>query len=94
MPILLTGISIERVDAVVGGRYKHDVVCATTDIDVCHVQRLSVNLIVDGQLKQQAKLVTVHVGRVQRGLVCIQAVAVIVVVLGEYARLSVRELRV
>ncbi len=84
-------VRVERVDAVVVGRDVDDVADADAGYGHAgHVQRLSVDLVVDRALKELAELTDVDGGRGQDGLIEIGAGAPVIVVLRDDRRLRER----
>jgi hypothetical protein len=76
-------IGVEGVDAVVDGGDEDEVVGSAVDLDVGGEEGLGVELIVEGELVEEAEVGGVDVGGGEDGLVGIGAGAGVVVVLGE-----------
>ena len=87
-------VGVEGVDAVVVRRDVDDVADADArNVDALDVQRLPVDLVVDGALEELAELADVDVGRREHHLGQIGSGPCRVVVLGDHARLREGRLR-
>ena len=86
-------VCVERVHAVGFGRNDHNVVSRTIDHDARNVERLSVNLPVDGRGKELAELIHIHIGRVENRLCGVLSTSRGVVMLCQNSGLPVRRER-
>ena len=93
MPKRLLGariVGVKGVNAVVDRRYKHHIVPAAADMNVCKDERLGVELVIHSALVKQPERARAHVGRCENCFVKIGSRALNVVVLHDHVSFSRR----